>query len=77
MGAMCAGYMERNSVALENIVAVGSELGVFVGDVEEFLGGAQAGLMDVIYAEQRTEGNLVALEKVVVIGDDPDVFAIK
>jgi len=77
MDAMCAGYMARNSVALENIVAVGSELGVFVGDVEEFLGGAQAGLMDVIYAEQRTEGNLVALEKVVVIGDDPDVFAIK
>jgi len=77
MDAMCAGYMERNSVALENIVAVGSELGVFVGDVEEFLGGAQGGLMDVISAAQRTEGNLVALEKVVFIGDDPDVFAIK
>jgi len=30
MDAMCAGYMERNSVALEDIVAVGSELGVFV-----------------------------------------------
>jgi len=33
--------------------------------------------MDVMYAEQRTEGNWVALENVVVIEDDPDVFALK
>jgi len=33
MDAICAAYMERNSVAQENIVAVGSEQGVFIGDV--------------------------------------------
>jgi len=33
--------------------------------------------MDVIYAKQRMEGNLVALKKVVVIENDPDVFALK
>jgi len=32
MDATHAGYMARNTVALENIVAAGSELGAFVGD---------------------------------------------
>jgi len=77
MDAMCAGYMERNSVALEDIVAVGIELGVFVLYLQEFLGGAQVGLMDVKHAEQVMEGHLVALEKVVNIGNNPDVFVIK
>jgi len=31
MDVTCAVYMARNTVALENIVVVGSELGVFVG----------------------------------------------
>jgi len=33
MDATCAVYMAGNTAALENIVAIGSELGVFVGDV--------------------------------------------
>jgi len=37
--ATCAVYMERNSVAPENDVAVGKELGVFVGDAKEFING--------------------------------------
>jgi len=32
MDATCAVYMAGNTVALENIVAVGSEAVVFVGD---------------------------------------------
>jgi len=33
--------------------------------------------MDVIYAPQVMGGNLVALEKVAVIADDPDVYTTK
>jgi len=33
--------------------------------------------MDVKHAEQVMEGHLVALEKVVNIGNNPDVFVIK
>jgi len=61
MDAMFARYLGRNSVALENVVAVRGELDVFVGNILKFLGGVQRGLMDVIHAEQVMEGKLLVL----------------
>jgi len=77
MDATCAVYMAGDTVALENIVAIRSDLGVFVGNVSEFIDGVQDGLMDVICAKQRMERNLVALENVVLIDDDLNAFALK